>query len=53
MKKLIALCAFMLACTFAMAQDANAIVGVWEPGNGKARVKIDNIDGKFMAGSCG
>jgi uncharacterized protein (DUF2147 family) len=47
MKKLIALCAFMLVSTFGMAQDANAIVGVWEPGNGKARVKIDNIDGKF------
>lgn len=47
MKKLIAICAFLFASTVAMAQDANAIVGVWEPGNGKARVKIDNIDGKF------
>lgn len=47
MKKIIALCAFLFAATFAMAQDANAIVGVWEPSNGKARVKIDNIDGKF------
>jgi uncharacterized protein (DUF2147 family) len=48
MKKLIALFAFMfVACSFSMAQDADAIVGVWEPGNGKARVKIDNIDGKF------
>ena len=47
MKKLIALFVFMLASTFVMAQDADAIVGVWEPGSGKARVKIDNIEGKF------
>lgn len=48
MKKLIAICAFLFTSTVvAMAQDAEAIVGVWEPGNGKARVKIDNIDGKF------
>jgi uncharacterized protein (DUF2147 family) len=47
MKKLIAICAFLFVCTLVKAQDANAIVGVWEPGNGKARVKIDNIDGKF------
>lgn len=47
MKKLIAVCAFLFVCLAAKAQDANAIVGVWEPGNGKARVKIDNIDGKF------
>ncbi len=47
MKKLIALFVFMLASTLVMAQDADAIVGVWEPGSGKARVKIDNIEGKF------
>jgi len=47
MKKLIALFVFMLASTFVMAQDSNAIVGVWEPGSGKARVKIDNIEGKY------
>ena len=47
MKKLIAVCAFLFVCLAAKAQDANAIVGVWESGNGKARVKIDNIDGKF------
>lgn len=47
MRKLIVLCALMFASTFAIAQNADAIVGVWEPGNGKARVKIDNIEGKF------
>lgn len=47
MRKLIVLCALMLTSTFVIAQKADAIVGVWEPGNGKARVKIDNIDGKF------
>lgn len=47
MKKLILLSVFSLFGAFTMAQDADDIVGVWEPGHGKARVKIDNIDGKY------
>jgi uncharacterized protein (DUF2147 family) len=47
MKKLILLSIFSLFGAFTMAQDADDIVGVWEPGHGKARVKIDNIDGKY------
>lgn len=47
MKKLIMILSLSLFGTFAMAQNADDIVGVWEPGHGKARVKIDNIDGKY------
>lgn len=47
MKKLILLSVFSLFRAFTMAQDADDIVGVWEPGHGKAKVKIDNIDGKY------
>lgn len=47
MKKLILILSLSLFGTFAMAQNADDIVGVWEPGHGKARVKIDNIDGKY------
>lgn len=42
---------FLLALSFisytALAQNADDIVGVWEPGHGKAKVKIDKIDDKF------
>jgi uncharacterized protein (DUF2147 family) len=34
----------------AMAQDADegdALIGVWEPSHGKARIKIDRIAGKY------
>lgn len=47
MKKFILMSIFSLFGTYTMAQDADDIVGVWEPGHGKARVKIDNIDGKY------
>lgn len=47
MKKLLLLFGFCLFGFFAQAQDADAIVGVWEPGHGKARVKIEQIDGKY------
>jgi uncharacterized protein (DUF2147 family) len=47
MKKLVLILSLSLFGIFAMAQDADDIVGVWEPGHGKARVKIDNIDGKY------
>lgn len=47
MKKILAVVAFLFSSAVVMAQDADALVGVWEPGHGKARVKIDNIDGKY------
>ncbi|PSL02021.1 DUF2147 domain-containing protein [Cecembia rubra] len=47
MKKLILILSLSLLGTMAIAQNADDIVGVWEPGHGKARVKIDNIDGKY------
>lgn len=47
MKKLILILSLSLFGTFVMAQNADDLVGVWEPGHGKARVKIDNIDGKY------
>ncbi|TVP46925.1 MAG: DUF2147 domain-containing protein [Mongoliibacter sp.] len=47
MKKIILSLAFLSVCAFAFAQEADDLVGVWEPGHGKAKVKIDNIDGKY------
>jgi uncharacterized protein (DUF2147 family) len=47
MRKLMLTLGFCLMAVFAFAQQADDIVGVWEPGHGKARVKIDNIDGKY------
>ena len=47
MKKLLLTMGFCLMAIFTFAQKADDIVGVWEPGHGKARVKIDNIDGKY------
>lgn len=47
MKKLILILSLSFLGTYAWAQNADDIVGVWEPGHGKARVKIDNIDGKY------
>lgn len=47
MRKLLLTLGFCLMAIFVFAQDADDIVGVWEPGHGKARVKIDNIDGKY------
>lgn len=41
------LIAFSLLGYFSFAQEAEDIVGVWEPGHGKAKVKIDKIDDKF------
>lgn len=38
---------FSLLGYFSFAQEAEDIVGVWEPGHGKAKVKIDKIDDKF------
>lgn len=47
MKKIILTGLFCVLGLFVMAQSADDIVGVWEPGHGKAKVKIDNIDGKY------
>jgi uncharacterized protein (DUF2147 family) len=47
MKKIVFLIAFALIGFFNYAQEADAIVGVWEPGHGKAKVKIDKIDDKY------
>jgi uncharacterized protein (DUF2147 family) len=41
------LIAFCLIGYLGFAQDAEDIVGVWEPGHGKAKVKINKIDDKF------
>ncbi|MFO7702350.1 DUF2147 domain-containing protein [Psychroflexus maritimus] len=47
MKKTILLAGVFLMSLTGFAQDADALVGVWEPGHGKAKVKIDQIDDKF------
>lgn len=47
MKKVVFLVAFALIGFFNYAQEADDLVGVWEPGHGKAKVKIDKIDGKY------
>jgi uncharacterized protein (DUF2147 family) len=40
---------FALIGTSVIAQDdADALVGVWEPSHGKARVKIDKIGNKYF-----
>lgn len=40
---------FLLAGTSLMAQDeGDRLIGVWEPSNGKARVKIDKIGSKYF-----
>lgn len=41
------LIAFCLLGYIGFSQEAEDIVGVWEPGHGKAKVKIDKIDDKF------
>ena len=47
--KILVFCAFLIAFkTFSQApSDADAIIGVWESGNGKARIKIDKVSDKF------
>ncbi|GGE07521.1 DUF2147 domain-containing protein [Psychroflexus salis] len=47
MKNTFFLLAIFLFSFIGNAQDADDIVGVWEPGHGKAKVKIDKIDGKY------
>lgn len=53
MKKLMMLIAFVGFCftapSFAQeTTEADAIVGLWEPSNGKARVKIEKIGEKYF-----
>lgn len=50
MKKILVTLSVLLALAFivpAQAQDGDALVGVWEPSHGKARVKIEKIADKY------
>ena len=47
MKKKIVIIAFCLFAYVGFSQEADAIVGVWEPSNGKVFVKINKIDNKY------
>ena len=47
MKKKIFIIAFCLFAYAGFSQNADAIVGVWEPSNGKVYVKISKIDNKY------
>lgn len=41
------LCMLMMS-TLSAQDDGDALIGVWEPSNGKARVKIDKIGNKYF-----
>lgn len=49
MKYLIFIFALITSPLFTVAQDAEAdrLLGVWEPSNGKARVKVEKIGNKY------
>lgn len=47
MKPTFLILAFCLFSYVGVAQDADAILGVWEPSNGKVKVKIDKIGDKY------
>jgi uncharacterized protein (DUF2147 family) len=49
MKQSVVLVAFLFMCSFfTQAQNqADAIIGVWETGNGKARIKISKVGDKY------
>ena len=47
MKSTFLILAFCLFSYVGVAQDADAIIGVWEPSNGKVKVKIDKIGDKY------
>lgn len=36
-----------LLASFSPADDGDRLIGVWEPSNGKARVKVEKIAGKY------
>ena len=42
------LACIMINTSFAQTANSNAIVGVWLVQDGSAKVKIDNVNGKFM-----
>jgi uncharacterized protein (DUF2147 family) len=49
MKSLLLICAVFLSASVVIAQntEADRLLGVWEPSNGKARVKIEKIGEKY------
>ena len=47
MKNIFLIIAMTLFSYAATAQDADAIIGVWEPSHGKAKVKIEKIGEKY------
>jgi uncharacterized protein (DUF2147 family) len=48
MKSLWILCSLLIATMTASAQDAgDQLIGLWEPSNGKARVKVEKIGSKY------
>ncbi|MFM7726174.1 MAG: DUF2147 domain-containing protein, partial [Flavobacteriales bacterium] len=49
MKSLLLICSLFLTSSLAFAQNSEAdkLLGVWEPSNGKARVKIEKIGEKY------
>lgn len=49
MKTFLFICSLLLSATTGIAQSAEAdrLLGVWEPSNGKARVKIEKIGDKY------
>lgn len=36
-----------ILASFSPAEDGDRLIGVWEPSNGKARVKVEKIAGKY------
>ena len=49
MKKLFLLNIIVFGSTLVFSQaESDAILGVWETGSGKARVKIDKVGEKFF-----
>jgi uncharacterized protein (DUF2147 family) len=47
MKALWLICSLVAASFVAAAQDGDQLIGLWEPSNGKARVKIEKIGSKY------
>lgn len=47
MKSLWLICSLVAASFVAAAQDGDQLIGLWEPSNGKARVKIEKIGSKY------
>jgi uncharacterized protein (DUF2147 family) len=49
MKSILLFCSLLIASTVCLSQttEADRLLGVWEPSNGKARVKIEKIGEKY------